>query len=151
MQKRAYSIGYERRELAEFIQVLKAGGISRVADVRNAPFSRKEGFSKKELSAALEAEGISYRGFVPLGAPPALREGVPNMKWDQFVAGYRRHFETVGSAYLELKGYLGDDGGALMCVERDPKECHRSVIEEALRRDGYQVIVVGETGDRAWF
>jgi len=151
MEKRVYSIGYERRTLSEFIRVLREQGVKRVADLRNSPYSRIEGFSAKELARALTHEGVEYRNFIVLGAPRKLRERSDTMGHDEFMKAYRQHFEKYAGDYGLLKEYLGDDGGAIMCLERDSRECHRRVVEEELRKDGYQVVAVGDEVHRVWF
>lgn len=151
MEKRVYSIGYERRTLSEFIRVLKEQGVQRVADLRNSPYSRVQGFSARELARALTLEGIEYRNFIVLGAPRKLRERSDTMSHDEFLAAYRQHFEKYAGDYELLKEFLGGDGGAIMCLERDSRECHRRVVEEELIRDGYQVVAVGDEAHKVWF
>src|SRR5690606_1075350 len=69
-----YTIGYEGTDINRFVATLKAAAVKRVADVRAVALSRKKGFSKKSLSARLEAEGIEYLHFIDLGDPKPGRE-----------------------------------------------------------------------------
>jgi uncharacterized protein (DUF488 family) len=151
MTLRVYSLGYEGRELPEFIRLLKSKGIERVADVRNAPFSRKPGFSKKDLEPALHRAGLEYMNFPALGAPRELRERVGEMGWEEFLKAYRRHFAGQAEFFEQLVRYLGPDGGAIICVERNSRECHRCVIEKALRMRGYQVIALLDDAQQVLF
>jgi hypothetical protein len=69
-----HTLGYEGATLAEFITRLKMAGIMTVADVRQMPLSRKRGFSKTALAAALEKVGIDYVHIPALGCPKPIRE-----------------------------------------------------------------------------
>ena len=69
-----FSIGYEGRSLGAFIDILKQNGVRRLIDVRDAPFSRKPGFSKKPLEEALKAANIEYIGIPELGTDKASRD-----------------------------------------------------------------------------
>ena len=66
-------IGYEGRALAPFVEDLVARGVTRVVDVRLNAISRKPGFSKRALSAALSDAGIGYEHRPSLGNPRANR------------------------------------------------------------------------------
>ena len=63
------TIGYEGAALADFIATLKAARVSLVLDIREAPISRRPGFSKRVLGAALEETGIAYLHLRGLGNP----------------------------------------------------------------------------------
>src|SRR5947209_8195011 len=66
---RIFTIGYEGTTVAEFIAALRQAGVERVIDVRALPLSRRPGFSKSPLKAALEGEGIEYLHLKALGTP----------------------------------------------------------------------------------
>src|SRR5579863_6700898 len=68
------TIGYEKARLADFIAALRAAGIAAVLDVRDRPISRRPGFSKRQLAAAIEAAGMRYVHLAALGTPPEGRE-----------------------------------------------------------------------------
>src|SRR3712207_1463977 len=71
---RIFTIGYEGTTMADFVAALQAAGVARVIDVRALPLSRRPGFSKSPLRAALEEEGIDYVHLRALGTPAAGRE-----------------------------------------------------------------------------
>ena len=56
-----FSVGYEGRDLDEFVRLLRAHGVTVLLDVRLNAISRKPGFSKTRLTAALADAGIRYR------------------------------------------------------------------------------------------
>ena len=55
---RIYTIGYEGTTVADFLAALAKAGVRRVIDVRALPLSRRPGFSKTLLGAALKEVGI---------------------------------------------------------------------------------------------
>ena len=55
---RIFTIGYEGATVGEFLDAVKRAGVSQVIDVRALPLSRRPGFSKSPLRAALEEAGI---------------------------------------------------------------------------------------------
>src|SRR4030095_2585940 len=63
------SIGYEGRTIDELCDVLVANAIDLLVDVRQTPMSRKHGFSKRTLAAALAARSIDYLHLPTLGNP----------------------------------------------------------------------------------
>ncbi|HET7282589.1 MAG TPA: DUF488 domain-containing protein, partial [Sphingomicrobium sp.] len=68
-----FTIGYEGATVGEFLAALKQAGIGRVIDVRALPLSRRPGFSKTALRAALEESEIEYVHLKALGTPPEGR------------------------------------------------------------------------------
>src|SRR5688572_3142195 len=84
-----FTIGYEGRSLDQFLADLGAQGVTLLADVRDAPVSRKPGFSKSPLAAALQQAGISYRHIRALGCPKPIRDAC---KQDGDWARYTRAF-----------------------------------------------------------
>ncbi|MFN8022117.1 MAG: DUF488 domain-containing protein [Acidimicrobiales bacterium] len=127
------TIGYEGRTIDGFIEELHTHRFSKVIDVRETPMSRKRGFSKRVLEAALSEAGVGYEHRRLLGNPKDNREG--------FRSGDPRavdRFETL----LQRQGRPDLDAVAteaehsrivLMCFERDHRACHRSCISAALQ------------------
>ena len=129
------SIGYEGRDPSELIGLLKANGIVTLVDVRLNPISRKKGFSKKALAAALADAGIEYRHERELGNPKEnrdlFRQGLASARYR-----YRRHLQNGAcSAYERVVDLASTSRIALLCYERDHDQCHRSCILEAAQTD----------------
>ena len=70
---RIVTIGYEAASLADFIDTLRLANVDRLLDIRELPTSRRKGFSKSALSAALADAGIGYAHERALGSPRELR------------------------------------------------------------------------------
>lgn len=126
-----YTIGYEGRTIMSFIEALSSNGIQRIIDIRETPISRKAGFSKSLLSHYLESVGIDYIHIKGLGSPKPIRDRLHQTNnYSEFFNAYRDyiggHFEYIQEAW-EL---AEDKKTCLMCFEKKPQECHRSVVAD---------------------
>src|SRR5690349_17350694 len=74
------TIGYENATPASLVAALREAGVATVVDVRALANSRKPGFAKRALSAALAEAGIGYEHVPALGTPPAGREAARSGK-----------------------------------------------------------------------
>ncbi|MCK0530377.1 DUF488 domain-containing protein [Sphingobium agri] len=130
MRRNLYTIGYEGAEISHFLETLRDCGIQRVIDIRDVPVSRKPGFSKRALCAALEKQGISYSHFKPLGDPKAGRDAMRRGDYEAFSKIYNAHLalETGQRALKEAIELASRQSSALLCFERSPKECHRTIV-----------------------
>jgi uncharacterized protein (DUF488 family) len=125
-----FTIGYEKATQAEVIAALEKAGVERVIDVRAVPLSRRPGFSKNVLANGLAEHGIDYVLLKALGTPPEGREAA--RKHDQVT------LERIYSGQLELPEAIvqaqqmlelaAERPSALLCYERDPSGCHRTVL-----------------------
>ncbi|MBB6467945.1 uncharacterized protein (DUF488 family) [Aminobacter lissarensis] len=137
-----YTIGYEGTDIDNFVATLKAVGVKRLADVRAVALSRKKGFSKKSLAVRLEAEGIEYFHFIGLGDPKPGREAARAGLFDEFRAIYSEHLDSddAQSSLKELVAVAGQKPTCLLCFERDPATCHRSIVAgEMTAAAGFEV------------
>src|SRR6202140_296232 len=79
-----FTIGYEKARLADVLATLAASGVATLIDVRDRPISRRPGFSKHQLTAAVEGAGIGYLHLRTLGTPPEGREAGRRRQWERF-------------------------------------------------------------------
>jgi uncharacterized protein (DUF488 family) len=130
---RIYSVGYEGFDVDALVDRLAATDVSVVIDVRLNPSSRRPGFSRKALSAALERAGIRYEHEPDLGNPKDNRDWVRRGAAE----GRRRMREILeeGSrpALHRLAARARDDRVAVLCVERETGRCHRQVVIEMVQ------------------
>ncbi|MGK2909359.1 MAG: DUF488 domain-containing protein [Sphingobium sp.] len=129
-----FTIGYEGATQAEVIQCLRDAGVKRLADVRAVPLSRRPGFSKNILAAGLREAGIEYVGFKALGTPPAGREAArkhDHARLAEIYAGQLELPEAMVQA-AQLVDAAQEMPTALLCFERDPGGCHRSLLIQAI-------------------
>jgi uncharacterized protein (DUF488 family) len=141
---RILTIGYEGSSLECFLQTLKAAGVSLLLDVRELPLSRRKGFSKTQLSQALAEAGIDYQHERAFGAPRHIRHRLrADGDLARYFADFREYLVTQ-RATLDLLARTAHGVVALLCYERNPAECHRSVVAAALaRRTGTTVEHLG--------
>lgn len=138
-----FTIGHSTRELAEFIHLLKAYGVTKIADVRTVPRSRHNPqFNRETLSDALKIASIGYVHFQGLGGLRHARVDSINMAWrNASFRGFADHMQTDEFAEnLErLIDLAKEEHIALMCAEAVPWRCHRSLIADALTVRGIPV------------
>lgn len=137
-----YTVGYEGTDIDRFVETLKAVGIERLADVRAVAVSRKPGFSKKKLASRLADEGIEYCHFVKLGDPKPGREAARAGKFDLFRSIYGAHIATAPAqaSLQELTDFTRSAATCLLCFERDPAECHRTIVAHSVIADtGFEI------------
>lgn len=136
-----YTIGYEGTDIDRFLETLKHVGIRRLADVRAVALSRKKGFSKKALAARLAEEGIEYLHFVALGDPKPGRDAARSGLYHKFRAIYGAHLDSpIAQAALgELRNAVSELATCLLCFEREPSLCHRSIVASELSQSGMRV------------
>lgn len=134
MRTRVYTAGYEGRSLDDLLEALTAAGVRRLVDVRELPLSRKPGFSKSKLAAALEEVGIEYRHVKDLGNPKPYRQLYYSGDIKAGAAAYRRHLSKHSNGALAELAESLDGPTCLLCFERDHARCHRAVIVESLLR-----------------
>jgi uncharacterized protein (DUF488 family) len=132
--KTLYSIGYEKALLAEFVATLAASGVATLIDVRDRPISRRPGFSKRQLAAAVEQAGMRYVHLQALGTPPEGRLAGRRREWDRFWAIVDEKLARP-EAELDLRHAAEIAEAApscLLCYEADWQVCHRCRIGEIL-------------------
>lgn len=126
------TIGYEGAELDDFIETLRMAKVDVLLDVRELPISRRRGFSKTALMAALSDAGIDYRHEKRLGSPKAIRHELrEDWDYDRFFDAFDEHLaeqtDVLDTLARGLAGHV-----ALLCFERDHKTCHRTPVAAAL-------------------
>lgn len=131
---RLFTIGYEGATLDAFLDTLERAGVRTLVDVRAVPLSRKPGFSKRALAAALEGRGIGYRHLQRLGTPAEGRQAARSGDHDKMRRLYLEHLQApdAQAEMAMLADQARETPSALLCFERRPEECHRSVLIEAL-------------------
>src|SRR5437016_406526 len=93
---RIWTIGHSTRSVGEFVALLRANQITRLADIRTIPQSRRHPhFSRLALDAHLKDQGMEYRHFPDLGGLRKPRPDSPNTAWkNASFRGYADHMQT---------------------------------------------------------
>ena len=127
---RVFTIGYESATMADFIQALTSAGVERVIDVRAVPNSRRPGFSKTPLRNALAEAGIDYVHLRALGTPADGREAARKGRHEDLKRIYAAQLDLPEAivAAEQMRELAAEKPSALLCYERDPAGCHRSLL-----------------------
>ena len=140
------TIGHSTHSAAAFIDLLQGHGVTALADVRAAPYSRfNPQFNRETLADSLGPHGIAY---VFLGRELGGRSEDPAL-YDEGRISYERLGQT--RSFFEgldrvVKGAT-EYRIALMCAEREPLECHRCLlIAPALEAQGVSVAHIRPDG-----
>ena len=146
--KQLATIGVYGFTLEEFLRSLREADVRLVLDVRQRRGVRGPQYAwanSKRLQAALEETGIDYQHHPELAPTTGLRQlqyrqddrlGVGKRSREQLAPEYSECYtrEILDRADLDaVVAELPEAGaGALLCVERDPEACHRSLIADRL-------------------
>jgi len=135
-----YTVGHSNHPIEPFIRLLQPHGITALADVRSTPYSRfNPQFRREKLQAALATAGIQY---VFLGEELGARSQDPAV----YDANGRVSYALLAKTDLfrrgiaRLKTGMAEHRISLMCAEREPLECHRTIlVSRELVREGVPV------------
>ena len=136
-----FTIGYQQATQAAVLAALRNAGVELLADVRARPLSRKPGFSKTALAAAVEEAGMEYRHFRHVGTPPEGREAARKGDHATLREVYAGQLELPEAlAHMaELRELALTKRTCLLCYCREADKCHRSLLISALLED-FEVI-----------
>lgn len=137
-----YTIGYSGFVIDEFIAILKARAITILVDVRSTPYSQYfSDYNKGFLEQRLKDEKVHYRNLAnEFGARQDNKRFYSEAgyldfelftKSESFLSGMARVKNVMKQGYQFV----------LMCAEKDPIDCHRSImVSRAFHDEGYNVI-----------
>src|SRR5262249_27174870 len=114
------TIGHSNHPIERFVALLRAGGVQRLVDVRSMPWSRRfPQFGRERLARSLADAGIAYAWEgEALGGKPKSGGG-----YDELAA--RPEFNDALGRLIEGSA---DITLCLMCAEKEPLDCHRTVL-----------------------
>ncbi|NIR87611.1 DUF488 domain-containing protein [Candidatus Bathyarchaeota archaeon] len=130
-----WTIGHSNRSVEGFLKLLGEHKISMLVDIRSFPTSKVEHFKREEMERWLPEHGVEY---VWLGKElGGYRRG-----------GYQAHMKTkVFREGIEKLLELAKQGRAcIMCMEKNPKYCHRRFVSAHLERKGVEMVHILERG-----
>lgn len=150
-EPRVATVGVYGFDAESFVRCLREAGVGLLLDVRQRRGVRGPEYAwanSARLQAALADAGIGYRHVKELAPTTELRhvqyreddrQGVGRRNRAVLAPEYAERYTTeildsfdLGALVAELPT---DVVTALLCVERDPEACHRSVVAERLRTD----------------
>lgn len=127
MNKEIFTIGYSSFSLEVFLNTLKKYKITAVADVRSRPYSQfKPEFNRESFKEKLSKENIAY---VFLGEECGARVDDPecyiNGKVNYDLVAQNQKFKN---GIERIKKGMEKHNIVLMCAEKDPITCHRTIL-----------------------
>ena len=156
MRKRVVTVGVYGFTIEEFLAALRAADVRLLLDVRQRRGVRGPEYAwanSKRLQAALANAEIAYEHRSDLAPTTELRQlqyaeddrqGVGKRSRTELAPAYRERYvaEILDHADLDdvIDSLPADGVAALLCVEREPEACHRSLIAERLA-DEYGILV----------
>lgn len=113
---------------------MKGAAVDLLVDVRAVSASRRPGFSKNALKSGVAAIGIEYLHLRSLGTPAEGRLAVRTGRHDDMRRIFLAHMETPEAIheFELLRDLAGRRRCCLLCYERQPHHCHRTIIAERL-------------------
>lgn len=148
--KTIYTIGHSTHSPEEFLKMLSSFGIEALADIRSFPGSRKfPQFNKENLELILPKDDIEYFHFKELGGRRKLQKNSKNNRWrNASFRAYADYMETgeFQNALIRLENLANEKTTAYMCSEAVWWRCHRSLVSDALKVKGWNVLHIMSVG-----
>ncbi len=143
IMKTIFTIGHSTHPFEEFLEMLKSFEIELLADIRRHPGSKKyPQFKKESLQITLPENAIEYLHFEDLGGRRKVQPHSKNTAWrlDAF-KGYADYMETASfkKAVKELEKIAIQKRVCCMCSEAVWWSCHRSLVSDYLKNEGWNV------------
>jgi uncharacterized protein (DUF488 family) len=142
-----YTVGHSNHPLERFLALLKGPGIELLADVRSTPYSRfNPQFRRDTLAAALANNGIEY---LFLGEELGARSKDRDCYEDGRIS-YRKLADTdlFRQGIERLLAAAKTHKTAMMCAEKDPLDCHRTIlVARALEARGESIAHILPSGE----
>lgn len=139
-----WTIGHSTRSIEDFNAILKSFQIEVLADVRHYPGSRKfPQFNEEALQENLSQQGITYVSMVDLGGRRKPLPDSTNTVWrNEAFRGYADYMETEAfkRGIDKLTETASQKRTAYMCSEAVWWRCHRALISDHLKEDGWTVL-----------
>jgi uncharacterized protein (DUF488 family) len=137
------TIGYQGATTDGVLRTLQSAGVKLLLDVRAVPQSRKPGFSKRQLAAALDQAGIGYVHLQGLGTPKPGRDAVRAGHPERMEVIFREHMtsDRAQAQLAEAKALVRERPACLLCFERDHRTCHRRLVAEMIATETTQPVV----------
>jgi uncharacterized protein (DUF488 family) len=149
-----FTIGHSTRSAEHFMQLLRANGVRRVADIRRFPGSKRyPHFAKESMAEWLPAAGIDYVHLANLGGRRRGRADSPHVFWqNESFRAYADYMDTP--EFCEALDWLmvlaREMPAAIMCSEAVPWRCHRRLVADALVVHGFSVRDIMDGANRPY-
>ena len=147
-QTTLFTVGHSNHSIERFLHLLKAHGIQHLVDVRSAPYSRRvPHFDKNIIAETLSGQEIRYTF---MGRNLGGRPSDPRHYHQNGRANYRqmREAQKFQASLDWLMEAARNSTAAVMCSEKDPRNCHRTLlVGHELRKRGPGVLHILDDGE----
>lgn len=138
VERGVIGVGYEGQTIEQLTDGICRWGVSTLVDVRLNALSRKRGFSKNGLRDHLAQVGIGYLHMPELGNLRENREGYSKPDSEMGARARTVFTERMSSPAAEARldeivGLARTGMIAVLCYEKNERECHRHEVLDALR------------------
>ena len=144
-----YTVGHSNMTEEEFINLLKKYEINCIVDVRSFPKSKYVShFDKENISKYLKKNNIVY---IYMGKELGARRDNPSLYNDDGILDFekvKRNQQFLNGINRIKKGLKKGYKVSLMCSEKYPQDCHRSIlIGKYLKDNDFKVKHIDENGE----
>ncbi len=147
-----WTIGHSTREWTMFVGMLHEAGITALVDVRRFAGSRRNPqFSGELMATTLPESGIEYVPMPDLGGRRKPDPDTRNTAWrNASFRGYADYMETAPWRHARdrLAKLAAQQKVAVMCAEALWWQCHRGLISDDFKADGWEVVHLMAPGKR---
>lgn len=142
--KEIYTIGFTKKSLKEFIEILEKNKISKIVDVRLNNTSQLAGFSKfPDFEYLLQrCCNIKYE-HVPILAPSndILKKYKEDKDWKSYEESFNNLLKSRNLKSIIDKIYNSSENICLLCSEHKADKCHRRLVAEYIKQDNLEVVI----------
>ncbi len=130
-----YTLGYQGLKLEDYVDTLQEAGVGVVLDVRERAWSYNRRYIKGVMANTLAESGIRYEHLGACGNPSSNRKSASSM--EECLTRYRVYLSENADCLDELRNAIANAfetgrPACLTCFEREPDECHRTILLDFL-------------------
>lgn len=130
------TIGFSKKPLRKFVDLLQRENVKHLIDTRLNNTSQLAGFAKKDdLDYILQLVGVKYSHFLDLAPEEQMLDDFKKKRigWGEYE---KRYLDLLQKRRVEkdLDRILGDGKPCFLCSEDKPHHCHRRLLAEYLQQ-----------------
>lgn len=145
-----WTVGHSTHPWEKFVQLLHDAGVVTVVDVRLLAGSRRHPqFNGDVMARTLPEAGIGYVPLRELGGRRRPRPDSPHTAWRHpAFRGYADYMDTAPyrAARAQLAALATEGRTSVMCAEALWWQCHRSLISDDFKAEGWTVLHIQTSG-----
>jgi uncharacterized protein (DUF488 family) len=129
------TIGFSKKSLRKFINLLKEAGVTKLIDTRLNNTSQLSGFAKKnDLAYILELVGIDYEHEEAMAPTDEILKGFKGKEitWIDYEKSYVNLLESRNVQFIASEQILSGNV-CYLCSEEKPDYCHRRLLAEYIQ------------------